>query len=213
MAKNFLLLTFIFLITFSCSNNESFVKLDEQFISKLEQERENKDWELQYDSYSPFRVDSTSKFEPLKYFEPTGEFVFKSRLFKNSTQDTIAIFGTRGEARKAIVEGYVLLNYKGTDHKLNIYKSFGPQGQSYYSIWFTDKTTGKDTYPVGRYLDVELNSDPEFIYEIDFNRAYNPYCAYSDLFTCPIPTKDDYIDFEIKAGEKNFHTELNTELK
>jgi uncharacterized protein (DUF1684 family) len=213
MVKKYLLFLLIGLLQFSCGNKETVIKLDEQFISQLQQERENKDWELQYDNYSPFKVDSTAKFEPLKYYDATGEFVFKSKLYKNNTQDTISIFGTRGEERKAIVEGYVLLNYKGEDHKLNIYKSFGPQGQSYYSIWFTDQTTGKDTYPVGRYLDFELNADPEFVYEIDFNRAYNPYCAYSDLFTCPIPTKDDYLDFEIKAGEKNFHTELNTETK
>ena len=213
MVKKYFLLLVVGLIQFSCGNHESVIKLDEQFVSQLQQERENKDWELQYDSYSPFKVDSTAKFEPLKYYDATAEFVFKSKLYKDETQDTITIFGTRGEERKAIVEGYVLLNYKGEDHKLNIYKSFGPQGQSYYSIWFTDLTTGKDTYPVGRYLDFELNSDLEFIYEIDFNRAYNPYCAYSDLFTCPIPTKDDYLDFEIKAGEKNFHTELNTEMK
>jgi len=213
MAKKYLLFLLIGLIHFSCGNNESVLKLDEQFVSKLQQERENKDWEMQFDNYSPFKVDSTAKFQPLKYYDATAEFVFKSKLYKNSTQDTISIFGTRGEERKAIIEGYVVLNYKGNDHKLNIYKSFGPQGQSYYSIWFTDQTTGKETYPVGRYLDFELNSDPDFVYEIDFNRAYNPYCAYSDLFTCPIPTKDDYLDFEIKAGEKNFHTELNTETK
>jgi uncharacterized protein (DUF1684 family) len=213
MNKNILLLIVIGLLQFSCGNHENVIKLDAQFVSKLQQERENKDWEMQYDQYSPFRVDSTVKFEPLKYYEPTSEFIFKSKLYRDIPQDTISIFGTRGEERKAIIEGYVLLNYKSKDHKLNIYKSYGPQGQSYYSIWFTDKTTGKETYPVGRYLDFKLNNDPEFIYEIDFNRAYNPYCAYSDLFTCPIPTKDDYLDFEIKAGEKNFHSELNTETK
>ncbi|MBK7629752.1 MAG: DUF1684 domain-containing protein [Ignavibacteriales bacterium] len=213
MIKKYFVLISIGLITFSCSNNKNVMQIDELYVSKLQQERENKDWEMQYDSYSPFKVDSTAKIQPLKYFEPTIEFIFKSKLFKNSAQDTISIFGTRGEERKAIIEGHVLLNYKGKNHKLNIYKSFGPQGQSYNSIWFTDQTTGKETYPVGRYLDFELNNDPEFIYEIDFNRAYNPYCAYSDLFTCPIPTENDFLDFEIKAGEKNFHTELNLETK
>ncbi|MCL4278406.1 MAG: DUF1684 domain-containing protein, partial [Ignavibacteriaceae bacterium] len=78
-------------------------------------------------------------------------------------------------------------------------------GEPYYSIWFTDKTTGKETYGVGRYLDFELNENPDFIYTIDFNKAYNPYCAYSAMFTCPIPRKEDYIDMSIEAGEKNFH--------
>lgn len=213
MGKKYLLFLLISLIHFSCSKNGNSIKLDEHYVSQLMQERENKDLEMQYDKYSPFKVDSLAKFEPLKYYEPTAEFVFKSKLYKNNSQDTISIFGTRGEERKAIIEGYVVLNYKDIDYKLNIYKSFSPQGQSYYSIWFTDQTTGKETYPVGRYLDFKLNSDPEFIYDIDFNRAYNPYCAYSYLYTCPIPTKEDYLDFEIKAGEKNFHTKTNTETK
>ncbi len=211
MIKNIFLILLFGLIAFSCSNNENVMQLDEMYVSKLQQERENKDWEMQYDAQTPFRYDSTAKFHPLNYYEPSSEFIFKSKLYRNDIQDTISIFGTRGEERKAIIEGYVLLNYKGRDHKLNIYKSFGPQGQSYYSIWFTDQTTGRETYPVGRYLDFKLEEEPDFVYEIDFNRAYNPFCAYSDLYTCPIPTEDDYIDFEIKAGEKNFHTELNTE--
>jgi len=213
MIKQYLILLIAGLIFVSCSNKETVELLDKKYLSKLQQQRENKDWEMQYDSYSPFRVDSLAKFEPLKYHPPTSEFIFKSKLFKNAKQDTIKITGTRGEQRIAFIEGYVLLNYKGKDYKLNIYKSFDRSGKAYHSIWFTDKTTGKETYSVGRYLDFELNTDPEFIYEIDFNNAYNPYCAYSDLFTCPIPTKEDYIDFEIKAGEKNFHSELNTELK
>jgi len=213
MVKRYLLLLLVGLVQLSCSDNNSVLKLDEQFVNQLQQERENKDWEMQNETYSPFIVDSTAKFQPLKYYDPTGEFIFNSKLYKKTFQDTIAIFGTRGEERKAIVEGYVLLNYQGKEYKLNIYKSFGKNDQEYYSIWFTDKTTGNETYHVGRYLDFELNPDPNFIYTIDFNRAFNPYCAYSSRFTCPIPTKDDYLDFEIKAGEKNFHTELKTEKK
>jgi len=213
MIKRYFLFVVLTLLQFSCENREEIKPLDELYINKLIQERANKDREMKSDSHSPFNIDSIAKFGPLKYYEPSSEFIFKSKLYINAKQDTIKIFGTRGEERKAIIEGYVLLKYKGKDYKLNIHKSFSPQGQSYHNIWFTDRTTGKETYPVGRYLDFELNADPDYVYEIDFNRAYNPYCAYSDLFTCPIPTKDDYLDFEIKAGEKNFHSELNTEKK
>ena len=189
----------------SCNDRQKIVPLDETYIIDLKSERESKDLELANDPNSPFNMDSSTNYEPLKYFDPTSEFIFKSKLFKNEKQDTIKIFGTKGEERKAVIEGYVLLDYKNNSYKLNIYKSFGRNAESFHIIWFTDRTTGELTYSVGRYLLFELNSDPEFIYEIDFNRAYNPYCAYSILFTCPIPTKDDYLDFEIKAGEKNFH--------
>ena len=213
MIKKYMLLLALVLLQFSCRTPENFKPLDEVYVGNIKLERANKDSGFINDLRSPLNMDSTVKKGPLKYYEPTTEFIFNSKLYKNDKQDTITIFGTRGDARKAIVEGYVILNYKGKDYKLNVYKSFGQKGQEYFSIWFTDKTTGKETYHVGRYLDFELNTDPEFVYEIDFNRAFNPYCAYSDLYTCAIPTKDDYLDFEIKAGEKNYHTEHNMETK
>ena len=213
MIKKYFLFLALLLLQFSCGNLENIKPLDEAYLDQIKMERANKDSVFINDFRSPLNMDSTAKKEPLKYYEPTSEFIFKSKLYKNSKPDTITIFGTKGDARKAIVPGYVLFNYKGKDYKLNVYKSFGQNGQEYYSIWFTDKTTGNETYHVGRYLDFELIPDSEYVYEIDFNRAFNPYCAYSSLYTCAIPTKDDYLDFEIKAGEKNFHTELNTETK
>lgn len=213
MIKKLFLIVPMVGILISCGKQDKVMNLDELYISKLEQERENKDWEFTYELKSPFNMDSTAKQQPLKYFEPAAEFIFNSKLYKSEKKDTIIIYGTRGEERISLIEGFFILNYKGNDYKLNLYKSFSNSGQGYYTILFTDKTTGKETYHVGRYLDFSMNPDPEFIYEIDFNRAYNPYCAYSDLYTCPIPTKNDYLDFEIRAGEKNFHTELNMEKK
>ncbi|MGE5401501.1 MAG: DUF1684 domain-containing protein, partial [Ignavibacteriales bacterium] len=66
-------------------------------------------------------------------------------------------------------------------------------------------TTNDETYGVGRYLDFEKNENPDYVYTIDFNLAYNPYCAYSPNYSCAIPTKDDYVDLAIRAGEKKFH--------
>lgn len=175
------------------------------YIETLIKERKEKDYSFQFDINSPFNRDTTAKFKPLKYYEPNPDFIFKSKLIKYNVQDTIAILGTRGETRPAILIGFLELKKDGKVHKINVYKSFSRTGEPYYSMWFTDRTTGNETYGVGRYLDFELNDDPEFIYTIDFNRAFNPYCAYSSLFTCPIPRVEDYIDMEIEAGEKNFH--------
>jgi uncharacterized protein (DUF1684 family) len=205
MAKQYLIFLLLFLFAVSCKKNEEIAKLDDQYINQIKKERADKDYEMQHDPNSPFNIDSTAKYEPLKYFEPTAEFIFKSKLIRNERPDTIKIYGTKGEERKAIIFGHLNLDYKGKNYNLNVYKSFGKNGQEYYSIWFTDKTTGNETYHVGRYLDFELNPDLDFIYTIDFNQAYSPYCSYSSRYTCAVPTKDDYLDFEIKAGEKSFH--------
>jgi len=175
------------------------------YIESLIKERKEKNYNFQFDINSPFNRDTTVSFKPLHYYEPNPDFVFKLNLFINEVQDTITILGTKGEKRPSILIGYLGLNYDDKIYKVNVYKSFSRTGDEYYSIWFTDKTTGNTTYGVGRYLDFELNDNPDFVYTIDFNRAYNPYCAYSALFTCPIPREEDYIDLDIEAGEKNFH--------
>ena len=204
----FLLVTILVtLIGCNTKNNEESgsSQLDESYLTEIQNERTLKDSSLRYDPFSPFNRDERAEYDDLKYYDPTGEFIFKSKLFEYEPKDTVDVYGTLGELRRVIKFGYVELNYKGDEYKVNVYKAFGRDGTPYYSIWFTDKTTGAETYGVGRYLDFEKEDDPEFIYTIDFNRAYNPYCAYSAKFTCPIPREEDYIDFEIKAGEKNFH--------
>lgn len=189
----------------ACKENQTNDPEMKKYVDELITERKEKDYSLQFDINSPFNRDTTITFKPLNYYEPNPDFIFKSKLIQFDVQDTVSILGTRGETRPAILLGYLELKKDGKVHKINVYKSFSRTGEPYYSIWFTDKTTGDDTYGVGRYLDFELNENPDFIYTIDFNRAYNPYCAYSAMFTCPIPRPEDYIDMEIEAGEKNFH--------
>lgn len=175
------------------------------YVEEILEERKAKDWELENDRHSPFNLDTTITFSELKYYDPDPEFVFESKLYTYESQDTVIIMGTKGEERKTIRIGYLNINYKDETHKLNVYKAFSRTGQEYYSLWFTDETTGNETYGVGRYIDFDLSPDPDYVYTIDFNKAYNPYCAYSAEFSCPIPSKDDHLAFEIKAGEKNYH--------
>ena len=193
------------LVTEACKENRTDDPGLKDYVETLIKERKEKDYSLQFDINSPFNRDTIVTFNPLNYYEPNPDFVFKSKLFKYDVQDTVAILGTKGETRPAILLGFLELKKDDKVHRINVYQSFSRTGEPYYSIWFTDQTTGAETYGVGRYLDFELNDHPEFVYTIDFNRAYNPYCAYSALFTCPIPRVEDYIDMEIEAGEKNFN--------
>ena len=200
------IVSFIALIFLASCNEDSYDDPEmKAYFGELIKERKEKDYSFQFDNGSPFNRDTSVTFKPLKYFEPNPDFIFNSKLHMYDVQDTIIIFGTKGESRPSIPVGYLELDYKSNTFRLNVYKSFSRTGEEYYSIWFTDKTTGKTTYGVGRYLNFELSENPDFVYTIDFNKAYNPYCAYSPLFTCPIPRKEDYIDLKLDAGEKNFH--------
>ena len=154
---------------------------------------------------SPFNARTKVEFSDLKYFDVDPDFVFQTKLIEYNSKDTIQIYGTKGEPRSTIRFGYLPFKYNNKEYKVNIYKYFTSGGDTYYSIWFTDISTGKETYGVGRYINFDYNPNKDYIYTLDFNLAYNPYCAYSPDYSCAIPTDEDYIDLEIKAGEKAFH--------
>ncbi len=202
--KAFLYLTIFFsLVLISCGKN--YTPEEKEYIAKIEKERKEKDEWMRTNPHSPFNYKDHPKFEPLKYYPVDPSWVFKSKLYEYPQKDSLVIYGTKGEARPTIRFGYVKFTKDGKEYKLNVYKSRSRRGVWYYSIWFTDRTTGKETYGVGRYLDFEKSDDPNHIYTIDFNLAYNPYCAYNHNYSCAIPSKDDYIDIEVTAGEKKFH--------
>lgn len=212
MIKNFIrlfsitFLLFFVLIGSNCSD-EKRSELTKAFLTRLEQERLDRNWQMQYNpSESPFFMDTTIKYKPLKFFEPNQDFIFKSKLYRIDNPDSVNIYGTKGTVKKYLRYGYFNLNYKGNNYKLYLYNITTPEGFNVYNIWFKDGTTGKETFENGRYLKFEKNSDDDFEYIIDLNRATNPLCAYSDLFNCPVPTDKDSLPFEVRAGEKKFRS-------
>lgn len=198
----FLLFIGLIFTFYSCGENYS--KEEISYIRSIESERaEKNDW-MQDDPSSPFKFKEPVEFSELNYYDVDLDYIFKSKLYEYENKDTVTIYGTKGEERKSVRYGYLNLNYQNEVYKVNLYES-KLKGDTYYSIWFTDKTTGKETYGVGRYLNFKVSPDKDYIYTIDFNMAYNPYCAYNKEFSCAVPTKEDYIGFAIKAGEKKFH--------
>ncbi|HED38271.1 MAG TPA: DUF1684 domain-containing protein [Ignavibacteria bacterium] len=206
--RKYLWVTILSIFTLSflmLSCGKSYTPKQKKYIASIKKWREQKDDYMKNNLSSPFNQDPNANFSPLKYYKVNLNFVFKSKLFKYSKMDTVQTFGTKGEIRKILRFGYLKFDYKGKNYKANIYKGGLKSGRMYYIIWFTDKTTGNETYGVGRYLDFELNPDSSHIYTLDFNLAYNPYCSYSAKYSCAIPTKEDHLDLAIKAGEKKFH--------
>ncbi len=180
-------------------------------VNEILAHRADVDSSFRNDSDSPFNKDASIRFEGIKWFPADIHYYFQSRLYRYETPETVSVFGTKGDERREVKYGYFLLNVEGKNHRLNVYK-FTPHEKEYVanrdllSVWFTDETTGKETYHVGRYLEVgNEHSDPEHRYIIDLNNAYNPYCAYSPLYSCAIPRKEDHLDFPVRAGEMKYH--------
>lgn len=199
------MLFFVLSIFCGLSCSENFTPAELAYIKEIEQHRQSVNDFMKNDPYSPFNYKGKVEFHPLNYFDIDPGFRFKTRLIVYAEKDTIIIYGTKGEPRPTTRYGYILFNKDGIDYKLNVYRNITSDGKIYYSIWFTDRTTNSETYGVGRYINFEKVDDPAEQYTIDFNLAYNPYCAYSKDYSCAIPTKEDFIDLSITAGEKKFH--------
>jgi uncharacterized protein (DUF1684 family) len=97
--------------------------------------------------------------------------------------------------------GEVEFSFGGKTHKVQVLKA----GKDQVWLIFRDKTSGKGTYPAGRFLYGDLKADGKVIF--DFNKAYNPPCAFTPYATCPLPPRQNYLSVEIAAGELNYHIE------
>lgn len=114
-----------------------------------------------------------------------------------TTTDRVSLYKTYGIATFTI---------DGNKYSLRIYQDQElinkPEYKDYLFVPFVDKTSGNESYGGGRYLDVSHPKDG--IIELDFNKAYNPYCAYNEKYSCPIPPRENHLKVAIKAGVKVF---------
>lgn len=194
-----------FLMVLLLAGCKQYTPEQEKYIQSVQEERAKKDREMKEDPSSPFLRDSSAHWAPLKYFDVDPSFVFRSRLTYYPPSDTLITYGTKGEPRKVLRIGYLQFTKDGNTHRVNVYRGISKKGDVYHAIWFTDETTGKETYGVGRYIDFELSPDSAHVYTLDFNKAYSPYCSYSSIYSCAIPLKEDRLNLRIEAGEKKFH--------
>jgi hypothetical protein len=107
------------------------------------------------------------------------------------------------------VYGVIHFTINDTAVTLNIYQSQDLMTTKEYKdhlfIPFTDATSGEETYESGRYIDLEIKDITNETVLIDFNKAYNPYCAYTEKFSCPLPPRENLLEIPVRAGEKSYH--------
>ena len=199
------LITLIFLvgivgfIFYSLSGGPS----DEAYIETIRKEREEKDAFMKGEE-SPF-ADSASAFTGLTYFAPDLKYRLMANLEPIESKQVIVLPTSDGLEQKYLEYAYASFNLDGVENKLLLLEvmDMGPQRGKLF-LAFADATSANETYGAGRYLDVKKVPGATSI-TLDFNQAYNPYCAYSDKFSCPFPPKENILTIAINAGEKSYH--------
>jgi uncharacterized protein (DUF1684 family) len=149
----------------------------EDRVTLIEREREEKDRFFREAPTSPLTLRDQRSFQGLRYYPVDHQ----------------------GNFRTYIKEGVFRFRIEGIEFVLTVYRFLG---RSRLFLPFRDKTNGEETYTHGRYVDVEVMSDNEIV--VDFNRAYNPFCAYNPKYTCAYASEENILSVAIPCGEKNF---------
>jgi len=143
-------------------------------------------------------------YRGIDYYPVDLAWRFVLPLTPNPAADTTVIVSTRGSQRRAIRIGWFDFTAAGTRCRLEAVRLLEPGvGEHDLGVFFRDRTSGAATYMVGRYLDPVALGDGRYV--LDFNLAYNPACAYSEHYNCPIPPRGNRLAIAVKAGEKDLH--------
>ena len=152
------------------------------------------------ESGDPVPPEKRSLLLPLPYYPVDPSYNVPAMLKLSDERPVFDIPTSTGTIRRMQVVGTLEFTLQGQPMTLGAFVEDGTQRIVDLFVPFADLTTGKETYPAGRYLD--LQPTPTGLYNIDFNRAYNPYCAYNEKYECPYPPPSNRLKIEVKAGEK-----------
>lgn len=197
------ILTFLAIIIYNLSDTQ--VSTDTQkpadYLKKIQEARTEKDNFFKTSKQSPLKEAQKEAFEALSYFPIDETYKVEASLERLSEQEALRLPLSDGNEEIYIKYAWAKFTLQGTPQKLLLLKKSRQDPRLF--LIFTDASSANSTYAGGRYIDIpHKRSESKII--IDFNEAYNPYCAYNADFACPLPLAENEMKIEIKVGEKNY---------
>ena len=197
MKHIFLLLLFI--STLSCAQDKTPIAGDTEFQRKMNSEYKDA-------TKSPLKAKDRKSFKGLDFFKFDSTFVVKATLKRTPDSKWFKMQTTTSRVSNERVYGVLTFELHGQTFQLNVYQGQDlmkkEEYKDYLFLPFLDNTNGEESYGGGRYIDMKIPEGDAI--EIDFNKAYNPYCAYNEKYSCPIVPRSNYLDLEVRAGVKAF---------
>jgi len=179
--------------------------MSSDWADAIRQQRAEKDEYFGSDQHSPIPTDERDDFDGLSYFPVDEAYRFEVPLHEHDERESVTVGTSTGGEREYLRWGEFRVEVEGEPVAIQAYKSDPDDDR----LWvpFRDATSGEESYGAGRYLDLEVETHRtgEGTWILDFNLAYNPTCAYSDRYECPLPPSENWLDVPIRAGEKTYH--------
>ena len=199
MKKVFLVALFFISISSFCQEKFDAIAV-ETFQKKLNFEFADKE-------ESPLTDEVRTIFKTLEYFPISAKYFVMAQFTRTENEKTFEMKTTKERRPIYVKYGELEFTIDGKPLKLNLYKNIElskkEEFKDYLFLPFSDNTNGKESYIGGRYIDMKVPKGNTVT--IDFNTAYNPYCAYNYKYSCPIVPLENVLDIDINAGVKKFH--------
>lgn len=186
-------------LTLSCKQGKEPIFGDTEFQRKINAEYKDA-------TTSPLKDKDRKNFNGLEFFKFDSTYVVMATFERTPDETPFEMKTTTDRLPVYVKYGIVSFNLKGNEYHLNIYQNQDLNKKEgfddYLFLPFLDNTNGEESYGGGRYIDLRLPESDELT--IDFNKAYNPYCAYNEKYSCPIVPRENYLSLKVEAGVKVF---------
>lgn len=169
-------------------------------MTELEQIRKEKDDFFRTHPHSPLTREQKRDFKGLSYFPENPALRLQVAVQQFNPKETVEMQTSTGDTQVYLKYGTFKFEVDGQPAELTLFS-----GEHGYFLPFADSLAGSETYGAGRYLEPEPAGGGRFV--VDFNLAYNPYCAYNENYSCPLTPRENRLKVPIRAGEKVFQSE------
>lgn len=195
---------FLFALSFICVTFISFSQNDTAFVNDIKRFQDGLIAEYTDAKQSPLSAKAKKTFKGIHFYPVNEKYSVNAKFVRTPNEKPFQMSTSSGMRKTYIKYAEVYFTIDGKQYKLNVYQSQdllqSADYKDYLFIPFTDATSGNETYEGGRYIDLAITNSDHIL--VNFNKAYHPYCAYTDGYNCPVPPQENTLPIKIEAGVK-----------